>query len=139
MMTRYGRLYAMLLMVVLLSSCGVALRPEETMLEARDDFIERLRWQDCNGAGRYLAPEQKEAYLENCQVDEDLHFVGVQPQSVEFSDDQRKADTVTLLEYYRLPSVVVKKYRLKQEWVYQQGEGMKQGVWQVVSPFPELP
>ncbi len=138
-MTRYGRLYSMLLMVVLLSSCGWAARPGETMLDARDDFIERLRWQDCNGAGRYLAPEHKEVYLESCQANEDLRFVGVEPQSVDLSDDQRKADTVTLLEYYRLPSVVVKKHRLRQEWVYQQGEGMKQGVWKVVSPFPELP
>ncbi len=138
-MTRYGRVFSMLLVVVLLSSCGWAARPGETLLDARDDFTQRLRWQDCNGAGRYLAPEQQEAFLENCQVDEDLRFVNVEAQSVELSDDKRQADTVTLLEYYRLPSVVVKKYRLKQEWVYQQGEGMKQGVWKVVSPFPELP
>ena len=138
-MTRYGRVYSMLLMVVLLSSCGLAARPGETMLEARDDFAQRLRWQDCNGAGRYLAPEHKEAFLENCHANEDLRFVGVQPQSVNLSDDQGKADTVTLLEYYRLPSVVVKKYRLRQEWVYQQSEVMKEGVWQIVSPFPELP
>lgn len=138
-MTRYGRVYSILLMVVLLSSCGLAARPGETMLESRDDFIQRLRWQDCNGAGRYLAAEHKEAFLERCQADEDLHFVGVQPQSVALSDDQRQADTVTLLEYYRLPSVVVKKYRLRQEWAYRQGEGMKQGFWQIVDPFPELP
>lgn len=138
-MTRYGRVYSMLLMVVLLSSCGLAARPGETMLDARDDFAQRLRWQDCSGAGRYLAPEHKEAFLESCQANEDLRFVGVQPQSVTLSDDQEKADTVTLLEYYRLPSVVVKKYRLRQEWVYQQSDVMKQGVWQVVSPFPELP
>lgn len=129
----------MLLTVVLLSSCSLAVRPGESMLDARDDFIQRLRWQDCNGAGRYLAPEHKEAFLESCQADEDLRFVGIQPQSVELSADQRNADTVTLLEYYRLPSVVVKKYRLRQKWLYQQGEGMKQGVWQAVSPFPDLP
>lgn len=138
-MIGYGRVYSMLLMVVLLSSCGLAARPGETMLDARDDFIQRLRWQDCNGVGRHLAPKQKEVFLESCLADEDLRFVSVQPQSVELSDDKRKADTVTVLEYYRLPSVVVKKYRLRQEWFYRQGEGMKQGVWQVVSPFPELP
>ena len=139
MMIQSCRVYAMLLVVVLLSSCSWAVRPGETLLDARDDFAQRLRWQDCNGAGRYLAPEQKAEFLESCQADEDLHFVSVEPQSVDLSDDERQADTVTLLEYYRLPSVVVKKYRLRQEWSYQQGEGMKQGFWQVVSPFPELP
>lgn len=138
-MVRYGRVYAMLLVMVLLSSCSWAVRPGETLLDARDDFAQRLRWQDCTGAGRYLAPEPQAEFLESCQSDEDLHFVGVEPQSVTLSDDEQQADTVTLLEYYRLPSVVVKKFRLRQEWVYQQGEGMKQGVWQVVSPFPTLP
>jgi hypothetical protein len=137
-MIESGRVYAMLL-VVLLSSCGWAVRPGETLLDAQNDFAQRLRWQDCSGAGRYLAPESQSAFIESCQAGEDLRFVSVEPQSVDLSDDQRQADTVTLLEYYRLPSVVVKKYRLRQQWSYRQGEGMKQGVWQVVSPFPEMP
>jgi hypothetical protein len=132
-MIQYGRVYAMALAVVLLFSCGWAVRPGETLLDARDDFAQRLRWQDCNGAGRYLAPESREAFLESCQADEDLHFVGVESQSVELSEDQRQADTVTLLEYYRLPSVVVKKYRLRQEWVFQDDN------WRIKSTFPNLP
>ena len=138
-MIQSSRVYAMLLVVVLLSSCSWAVRPGESLLDARDDFAQRLRWQDCSGAGRYLAPEQKAAFLESCQTDQDLRFVGVESQSVDLSDDQRRADTVTQLEYYRLPSVVVKKYRLRQEWSYRESEGMKQGVWEVTSPFPELP
>jgi len=138
-MIRSARVYLMLLVVVLLSSCGWAVRPGETLLDARDDFTQRLRWHDCNGAGRYLASEVQNAFLESCETDEDLHFVHVEPQSLDFSDDQRQADSVTLLEYYRLPSVVVKKYRLRQQWAYRQGEGMKQGIWQITSPFPELP
>ncbi|MEZ4484402.1 MAG: hypothetical protein R2864_07330 [Syntrophotaleaceae bacterium] len=125
-MTGYGRVYAMLLVVVLLSSCSLAVRPGDSLLEARDDFSQRLRWQDCNGAGRYLAPEQKADFLERCQADEDLHYVGVETQSVELSDDQRQADTVTLVEYYRLPSVVVKKFRLRQMACHP-GEGMETG------------
>ena len=138
-MIQSSRVYAMLLVVVLLSSCSWAVRPGESLLDASDDFAQRLRWQDCSGAARYLAPEQKVAFLESCQTDQDLRFVGVESQSVDLSDDQRQADTVTQLEYYRLPSVVVKKYRLRQEWSYRESEGMKQGVWEVTSPFPELP
>jgi hypothetical protein len=132
-MTRYGRVYAMLLMVILLSSCSWAARPGKTLLDARDDFAQRLRWQDCNGAGRYLVPESQEAFLESCQADDDLHFVSVEPLSVELGDDQRQADTVILLEYYRLPSVVVKKHRLRQEWVFQDDN------WRIKSTFPNLP
>jgi hypothetical protein len=52
---------------------------------------------------------------------------------VELGDDQRQADTVILLEYYRLPSVVVKKHRLRQEWVFQDDN------WRIKSTFPNLP
>jgi hypothetical protein len=138
-MRESGRIYALLLLVFLLSSCGLAIQPGHTLHDAQDDFVQRLRWQDCNGAARYLAPEVQSAFLESCQADDDLRFVLAEPESVELSDDQRQADTVTLLEYYRLPSVVVKKYRLRQQWSYRQGTGMKQGAWQVTSPFPKLP
>ena len=139
MITTYRRVYPILLVAVLLVSCAMVVPPGETFLTARADFTQRLRWHDYPGAGRYLEPQHQSAFLEAYRGDEDLRFVAVQPQSVDFSEDNRRAETVTLVEYYRLPSVVVRKYRLRQEWRYRQGEGMKQGVWQITSSFPELP
>lgn len=138
-MLRTVRVYLILLLVVLLSSCGMALQPENSLLDARSDFAQRLRWHDCNGAARYLAPEVKEAFLEGCQDNDDLRYVHVELQSLDFGENQRQAEGSMQLEYYRLPSVVVKKHSLRQQWSYFKGEGMKQGVWQITSPFPELP
>ncbi len=139
MLTTSSRVCAFLLVATLLVSCGMAVRPAETFLTARDDFSEALRWQDCSGAGRYLAAEYQSELPDSGQSDEDLRVVGVQPQSVEFGEDHRSAETVTLLEYYRLPSVVVKKHRLRQQWSYRQDDRLKSGSWQITSPFPRLP
>jgi hypothetical protein len=49
------------------------------------------------------------------------------------SEGNKRAKTVTMLEYYCLPSVVVQRYRLEQEWAFEDKS------WKIVSPFPELP
>lgn len=127
------RLYMILFGAVLLVSCSLAVRPGDSFLSSRDDFAQRLRWQDYPGAARYLAEPERSAFLEQLTNLNDLRFVGVEPESAELSDENRQAVTLTVLEYYRLPSVVVQKFRLRQEWVFQEN------AWRVVSPFPELP
>ncbi len=133
------RVLSLLLVTALLASCGVLIRPAETFLSSQDDFGNRLRWRDCSGAGRYLAAEHKSEFLEFCLSDDNLHFVSVESQGVTLAEDQRSAETVTLVEYYRLPSMVVKKYWLEQQWRYHQPDDNKNGSWQITSPFPLLP
>lgn len=140
MVTRFSQGLVISLAAVLLVSCGMTVRsPKDTFLTARDDFSKRLRWQDCNGASRYLVAEQKMDYLESCQGTEDLRLVHVEAQASVLAEDNRSAETVILLEYYRLPSVVVKKHRLRQQWKYRQDDPNKSGSWEITSPFPELP
>lgn len=135
----FRRAVCVLLVTVLLASCGVLIRPAETFVSSQEDFSNRLRWRDCSGAGRYLAAEHKSEFLEFCLSDDDLHFLSVESQGTTLAVDQRSAETLTLVEYYRLPSMVVKKYRLKQQWVYHQPDHNKSGTWEITSPFPLLP
>ncbi|MEZ4600866.1 MAG: hypothetical protein R2940_13850 [Syntrophotaleaceae bacterium] len=132
--TASARVYLILLGVVFLASCSMAgLQTGEKFLSARDDFNQRLRWQDYQGAARHLAVEQRTLFLEKYSGGEDLRFVAVEPASADLSEENRRAETVTVLQYYRLPSAVVKTFQLKQEWLFENNS------WKVVSPFPELP
>jgi hypothetical protein len=135
MLTTWGKLYLILLGSVLLASCATAtgMQAGNLFMSARDDFSQRLRWQDYQGAARYLPVEARSAFLEQFVGQEDLRFVAVEPVSADMGDQNQHAETLTVLEYYRLPSVVVRKYRLRQKWTF------KDGVWQIDSPFPELP
>jgi hypothetical protein len=129
----WKRLYLIILCAVMLSGCSMAVRPGDSFVAARDDFVERLRWGDYQGVGRYLEEKGRIAFLEQFSGVEDLRFVQVDPVSAELTDENRRAVSWTMLEYYRLPSVVVKKYRLRQEWAF------RDGAWRIVSPFPVLP
>ncbi len=133
MSNRWKRLYLITLCAVMLVGCSMAMRPGDSFVKARDDFAERLRWGDYQGAGRYLEEEMRIAFLERFFEMEDLRFVQVDPISAELTDENRRAVSWIALEYYRLPSVVVQKYRLRQEWTF------SEGAWRIVSPFPELP
>jgi hypothetical protein len=129
----WRKLYLIALATVLLAACGMTARPGDSFVAARDDFAERLRWGDYPGAGRYLEEEVRNAFLDQFSGLEDLRFVHVEPGSAEMSDGNRQAVAWTVLEYYRLPSVVVRKFRLRQEWTF------RDGAWQIDSPFPDLP
>ncbi len=133
MLNTWKKLYLITLCAVMLVGCSITARPGDSFISARDDFAERLRWGDYQGAGRYLEEEMRIAFLDRYSGLEDLRFVHVEPVSSELSDENRQAVSWTTLEYYRLPSVVVQKYRLRQEWAF------KDGAWHIVSPFPELP
>ncbi len=139
MQTRYRWLFPILLSFVLLGGCARAMRPADGFRSAHTDFSQRLRWKDCGGAGRYLTEPYRSDFLESCRSDGDLQFVLVEVQSVILAEDHRSAETVTLVQYYRLPSTVIKSYHLEQQWVYRQGGGGKFGNWEIDSPFPELP
>jgi hypothetical protein len=126
--------YLILLAAVFLASCSMAgMHSGERFLSARDDFSQRLRWQDYQGAARHLAAEQRSTFLEKYSGRDDLRFVAVEPISADLGDENRSAKTLTVLQYYRLPSAVVKTFQLRQEWVFEENS------WQIVSPFPELP
>ncbi len=133
MSNTWKRLYLVALCAVMLSGCSLVARPGDSFVSARDDFAERLRWGDYQGAGRYLEEEVRIAFVERFSDTEDLRFVQVDPVSAEMTDENQRAVSWTMLEYYRLPSVVVQKYRLRQEWAF------RDGAWRIVSPFPELP
>lgn len=133
MLNAWKRLYLVTLCALMLAGCNLAVRPGDSFVSARDDFAERLRWGDYQGAGRYLEEEMRTAFLDRFSGLEDLRFVQVDPVAAELTDGNRQAVSWTTLEYYRLPSVVVQKYRLRQEWAF------RDGAWRIVSPFPELP
>ncbi len=128
-----------LLILWLLAGCGLAARPAEDFLSASDDYLQRLRWQDYNGVARYLVPGERQPFLDQWADQDDLRLTDVSLDSLEFSDQGRQARTRVTLEYYRLPSTVIQRLRLNQEWEYQGGSRTRPGQWQITTPFPPAP
>ena len=124
---------------LLLFACAAVYEPAQEFKGAHQDFRQRLRWADHSGAARHIAPEFREAFLQLFAGLPDLHPVDVRVESVEFQDEGRRAETWTVLEYYLLPSLTVKKFRFRQEWAYVGGDRLHPGAWVITTPFPSFP
>lgn len=108
------------------------------LADAGDRFSEAMRWRDFRGAGVYLQEDVRSVFLERFPEDDDFHIVESRIAGIEVDG---KTETTVLnyrLEYYRLPSMRVKKWRWDQQWRLHSSEGMKSNVWLIENPPPPL-
>jgi len=139
MMPVLCRWSVLLLTVLLLFGCGLAARPQQEFQPALKDYVERLRWRDYQEVAAYLPETEREDFLTRFSALDDLHIVDVQLESADFSEEGRRVQTTVALEYYLIPSITVKKFRLRQEWLYQGGDRYHPGTWKLAGPFPPFP
>lgn len=130
---------AVLLVTVFLAGCGLSAQPKKEFSSTFKDYAERLRWRDYQQVADYLQPDYRQEFLQKFSALDGLHVVDARLESVDFSDDDARARTALLLEYYLLPSITVKKAFLQQEWVYQSTDSYHAGFWQLAGPFPPFP
>lgn len=128
-----------LLAAFLLSSCGMVVRPGQDFSVASRECMQRLRWMDFPAVAQYLSEEHREDFLNRFNSLADLHVVDVRLERVEFKEEERRAETTTVIEYYLLPSATVKKFLLRQEWAYTGGDRYHAGLWRIITPFPPFP
>jgi hypothetical protein len=133
------RLSALLLGMLALAACAMVVRPAEQLDKSFRDYSQRLRWHDYPGVAGYLAPEHREEFQERFADFDDLKVVDVSLESVDYRELEKRATTVATVEYYLLPSLAVKKARLRQDWVYEGGDRYHPGDWRLADPFPPFP
>jgi hypothetical protein len=131
-------LYLMSLLLCL-SACGAAFDEGPGLADVGEHFSEAMRWQDYVGAGSHLDKAVRGEFLDRFQQDEDLRVVESRIFSVELNPETESAKVDYRMEYYRLPSMRVKKWQWTQEWQLQQKKALKSGVWQIVNSPPEVP
>lgn len=129
-----------LLLLPLLSACIGPLDTGPTLGEASYRFSEAMRWRDYVGAAMFVQQgAQKDFFAHFPQDNEDLRIVGSRVESIDVSEDQQSADATYLLEYYRLPSSRVRKWRWVQHWKQYRENLSKPGLWLIENAPPPLP
>jgi hypothetical protein len=124
------------LVVMFVAACATLPKAGETFPEVTHDFATRLRWGDYSGVAHYLTPENRSVFLEEFGNNEDLNIVDVRYDSMEEGKADKRATTCLRVEYYRLPSTVIKTSRFCLDWSYLGINSGAPGGWQVLSPIP---
>jgi len=130
---------AVFLTCFLLLACGLAAQPRKEFQSVFRDYAERLRWRDYKGVARYLDEAERGAFLNRFGSLDDLNIIDVQLDSADFAESGHRVVTTTNVEYYLLPSLTVKKLRLRQQWVYQGADRYHPGTWRIEGAFPAFP
>lgn len=134
------RMFLQLFFLLTLSACvGGANNPGGDLYEQSKHFSEAMRWGDYIGAGSHLQPEVREELLAMFQDNEDLRAVASSVYSIDLEPGADAADVEYRLEYYRLPSMRVKKWAWRQQWKLQHNKGIKSGLWLIVNSPPPIP
>jgi hypothetical protein len=133
-----ARVWLVAALLVLLAGCAPPVGTTEELTPAGRDFLQRLRWKDYQGAAVYLLPEHRQEFLGSFAAQEQLYITDVQLEQVE-GTASGQGITRGVIEYYRLPSVSVRKFRFHLDWTYVGGGRLQVGSWQISTPFPAIP
>ncbi|MDX2478891.1 MAG: hypothetical protein QNK24_00985 [Desulfuromusa sp.] len=101
-------------------------------------FSESMRWADYPTAATYVHVDVRHVFLEQFPEDDDLHIVESKTLSVVPQNEERAA-AVYEMEYYRLPSTRIKKWRWAQQWRFIQETETQPGGWFIENEPPKLP
>lgn len=133
------RFIAVWLVTLGVMACTTIMRPTEMFPEGNRDFVKRVRWLDYQGAAQHMVEVDRQGFLDRFAEDEDLRVVDFEIERIDFRDDGLQVEVRYILEYYRLPSVTVKKERFKLEWEFREEKKMMPGTWLITTEFPQLP
>lgn len=130
------------LLALILAGCALTdkvVTPENQFVRVQDDFMQRLRWKDYQGAARHFSEANREAFLQQFRQADDLNVTDVRLESLEYQAENQQMQTEIVIEYFLLPSATVKTFRVEQQWHYFHDEQSATGEWRITSHFPAFP
>lgn len=126
-------------LLVLLFGCAKPMAPSSDLLGTSKHFSQAMRWRDYIGAGRHLRENVRNELFAIFQDDEDLRIVDSVIFSIDLADDGKSAKVDYRMQYYRLPSLRVKKWQWLQEWHLERNKIMKSDLWLISNSPPPAP
>ena len=109
------QIFFLFLLLLSLTACSGTFDQKPELTDLGEHFSEAMRWQDYIGAGRHLQEAVRRQFLDQFQLDEDLRIVESQVLDVELNEEVGTAEVDYRMQYYRLPSMRVKKWQWRQQ------------------------
>jgi hypothetical protein len=132
-----------LLLLAGLASCSLGElvnSPADQGQQSLDTFVKALRVAEFSAAATCLKPENRKAFLETFDpLEKDLTIVDVRIEEIVVAADGRQADVQLEIDYFLLPSAVVKTFQFDHTWIYVAAEKSTNAYYVITTPFPPFP
>ncbi len=108
--------------------------------QALDEFVRTLRLEEFQAAAAHLVPANRKAFLATfVPLKNDLTIIDVSIEQITLSDNGRHAEVVLEMDYFLLPSAIVKTMRIEQSWGFFERGGKEPSSYLAKTPFPPFP
>jgi hypothetical protein len=111
----------------------------EELKPAIESFHQKLRWKDFRVAAEGLVPERRTSFIKarvKTNDERDLFITDFQLEDARISDDVMKADAVSTIKWYRLPSTTEETATVTSMYVWRDKRWLLES--QDSGPFPDL-
>lgn len=127
--------------LVIIIGCSKQLQPVGKIGDlSRKDFMKALRWKQYQEAANFMLPEYQDDFVATfSELRDDLHISDVRLIKSNFLQEGHRVETTMEMDYFLLPSVVVKTFTFEQVWLYHQGNDDKSGKFLIITSFPQFP
>ena len=135
-----ARCVGLLFLVALLAGCSTNLLrpPREEWPEIGNEFAKSLRWSGPDLAATFFTDVARPAFLAAYGDDGGLQVINLGHNPLGPPVDA-KAQGVLAIEYYRSPSVSVKKASIPLEWSCVEAGALRPCRWQITTLLSRLP
>ena len=135
-----ARCLGLLLLVAFLVGCTTNLLrpPREEWPEVGNEFAKALRWSGTDLAATFFTDLARPAFLTAYGTDNGLQVINLGHTPLAPPADA-KAQGLLAIEYYRSPSVSVKKSTIPLEWSCIEAGSLRPCRWQITTLLSRLP
>ena len=116
-----------------LAGCTTAGHQRTVLRETQKLYTQHMRWSDYEKAALFVAPEEREAFLERTDQLGHLRIIDYRVRLMDIEDEVLSATALVSYSAYRRASPVAITIRERQQWLREEGTGK----WHVKSSFEE--
>ena len=111
---------------------------KDDFTKKNENFMQQVRWLKFSGAALHFEEDLREEFMERFEDVDDLKVTSFRISRVKAEVPGKVVAVHYELEYYRLPSVTVRKERFPLNWELRSSGRKELDYWRIVDPFPEL-
>ena len=94
-----------------------------TLQKASRSYYQYLQWKQFDRAAQYIDESEREPFVSKMEsAEESYHIVDFRIDRVSLSEAEDTAKVKVTIEYYRYPSVTVRRFHKEEQWNYEDGK-----------------
>jgi hypothetical protein len=109
---------------------------ERRFAKSYNDFNRALGWSEFDKLSLYASSSRFDEFRARAKELKDVKILDVREIKLDFDETKGRVKVEVEIDYYRLPSTLVKTLSYTQKWAYTEEHGTKR--WHIMTLLPEF-